>query len=93
MEGDARWNAQIGELIYSFAENLIQSGRLQDARHELLQWGPIDTASPPSMERIVLWSINISLGRILRVEGSFRNALNATRLKGESDEFFDGGAW
>ena len=52
-EGDARWNAERGGLIHSYAENLIQSGKFESARHELAKWVPLHATSSLSTERIV----------------------------------------
>lgn len=95
ISGDARWSSKRGELVHSCAENLIQSGELNAARDELLQWNPINAGSPSPMERIVLRSKSISLGRILRTQGHFRDALNllqATYEESEADEI-DIGGW
>jgi len=96
LEGDARWNAQRGELVLSFAENLIESGALTAARHELLQWKPINPGSPSSMERIVLRGRNITLGKTLKFQGHFQEALdtlNAVLQESEIDSFYEGTGW
>lgn len=91
---DARWNARRGELVHSFAENLIQQGSLEHAERELLEWTPIQLDSPSSMERIIVRSKSISLGRILRMRGCFREALDlllATLQESEADDTESGG--
>ena len=96
LEGDAKWNAQRGELVLSFAENLIESGALAAARHELLQWKPISPGSPSSMERIVLRGRNITLGKILKFQGHFQEAfdtLKAVLQESEIDSFYEGTGW
>lgn len=96
LEGDARWNARRGELVLSFAENLIEAGALTAARHELLQWKPISPGSPSSMERIVLRGRNITLGKILKFQGHFQEALDtldAVLQESEIDSFYEGTDW
>jgi len=96
LEGDARWNAQRGELVLSFAENLIESGALTAARHELLQWKPINPGSPSSMERIVLRGRNITLGKILKFQGHFQEALDTLKAvlqESKTDSFYDCTGW
>ncbi|KAL8646466.1 MAG: hypothetical protein Q9210_006126 [Variospora velana] len=96
LEGDARWNAQRGELILSFAENLIANDALTVARRELLQWKPIDPRSSSSMERIVLRGRNIILGKILKFQGHFQEAvevLDAVLQESKIDSFYEGTGW
>lgn len=96
LEGDARWNAQRGELVLSFAENLIASNALTVARHELLQWRPINPRSPSSMERIVLRGRNITLGKILKYQGHFQAAVDGLETvlqESKIDSFYEGTGW
>lgn len=96
LEGDGRWNAQRGELVLSFAENLIESGALMAARYELLQWKPIKPRSPSSMERIVLRGRNITLGKTLKFQGYFQAAvdvLDAVLQDSKIDGFYGGTGW
>ena len=93
---DARWNAERGGLIHSYAENLIQSGKLESARYELAKWVPLDATSPSSMERIVSRSFKSSLGRTLIFQGYFQEALNLllpTLQESDTDDFFEGTGW
>ncbi|MCJ1352502.1 MAG: hypothetical protein MMC33_002486 [Icmadophila ericetorum] len=39
---DARWNAHRGELVVSYAENLIHADELELAEKELAAWEPLD---------------------------------------------------
>ena len=94
LKHDARWNAQKGELAHSFAENFIQKGLLEDAEQELFGWTAIQPDSPSSMERIILRSNRISLGRILRIRGHFQEALDlllVTLQESEADDVELGG--
>lgn len=96
LEADARWNAQRGDLVISFAENLIHTGDLTAAKGELCEWNPINSASPSTIERVVLRSKNITMGKILRYEGCFHEALPCFQeaLQGsESDGFYNGAGW
>lgn len=96
LEADARWNAQRGDLVISFAENLIQAGDLTAAKQELCEWNPIDSASPSTIERIVLRSKNITMGKVLRYEGRFQDALlhlQEVLRESERDDFYEGTGW
>jgi hypothetical protein len=63
---DVRWNAAQGDLIISFAENLMRESDLQRAQVELEEWSPLALNAPSTMEKIVLQSRNVILGRILK---------------------------
>ncbi|KAI9847786.1 MAG: hypothetical protein M1837_001679 [Sclerophora amabilis] len=96
VEADARWNAQRGDLVVSFAENMVQDGLLAVARKELLEWNPMDPALPSTMERGVLRSRNINLGKILRYEGRFQEALPYLEdilRESVDDQFYQGAGW
>ncbi|KAL6719971.1 hypothetical protein ACLMJK_001892 [Lecanora helva] len=81
---NARWNALRGELVISYAENLIQGSELATAKTELLNWKPLQ--SPPSiMECLVLRLRNTNLARILREEGNFEEALTYLESLYEED--------
>lgn len=72
---DARWNATQGDLIMSFSENLMRESHLQRAQVELEEWRPLAPTAPSTMEKIVLQSRDIMLGRILKDQGRFHEAL------------------
>ncbi|KAL8797717.1 MAG: hypothetical protein Q9195_000069 [Heterodermia aff. obscurata] len=72
--GDARYNAQRGDVIVSFAEDMILDGKLVDAKEVLSSWQPLNPQSPSTMERLVLRSRNITAGRIAREQGNFEDA-------------------
>ena len=76
VESDAKWNAQRGGLVVSFAESLIQDNDLTRAKNELLEWKPIHPKFPSTLEGLVLRSRNVALGKILRCEGHFSEALS-----------------
>ena len=95
-DGDARWNAEIGGLIHSYAENLIQGDNLESARHELAKWAPLNPTSTSSIERIVARSFKCSLGRILNFQGHFQEALDIllpTFQESDTDDFWEGSGW
>lgn len=90
-----RYNAQRGELIISFSENLIREGKLVEAKAELTEWKPLDMA-PSSLENITLRARDITLGKILRFQGLFREALTQLDaiLQGcLLDDYFEGTGW
>ncbi|KAH0556873.1 hypothetical protein GP486_005337, partial [Trichoglossum hirsutum] len=96
LENDARWNAQRGQLVVSFADNLTQNTKFTLARQELCEWEPVDPTSPSSMERIVLRSRNITLGKILRYKGHFQKALaylEGVLHESQRDKFYEGSGW
>ncbi|EAL88797.1 LipA and NB-ARC domain protein [Aspergillus fumigatus Af293] len=95
LELSKRYNAQRGELIISFAENLIRQQKLVEAKAELTEWQPLDDV-PSSLEKITSRARDITLGKILRLQGLFHEAL--TLLDGilQScllDEYFEGTGW
>ena len=85
-----RYNAHRVDLIISYAQNLLQESKLAAAREELSNWLPLNILSPSSMERSALKSRNTTLGKILRYEGKFAEAL--TYLEGilEQSKYEDG---
>ena len=96
LESNARYNAQRADLVVSYAQNLIQDMRLATARTELCEWLPLNPTAPSAMERIALRGRNITLGKILRYEGRFQEALTflEEQLKNcEDDEFYEGTGW
>ncbi|RHZ43372.1 LipA and NB-ARC domain protein [Aspergillus thermomutatus] len=95
LELSRRYNAQRGELVISFAENLIRKGKLIEAKAELSEWKPLDIA-PSSLEKITSRARDITLGKILRLQGLFHKAL--AQLDGILqgcllDEYFEGTGW
>ena len=75
LEGDARGNAQRGELVISQVQNLILNDQLGLAKKELLAWQPLVPAAPSTMECLVLRSRHTNLGKVLRDLGDFSGAL------------------
>ena len=75
LEGDARENAQRGELVISHVQNLILDDQLVLAKKELLAWQPLVSAAPSTMECLVLRSRHTNLGKVLRDLGDFDGAL------------------
>lgn len=72
---DARWNAMQGRLILSFAENLIKEDDLSRAQAVLEGWKPLNPNTPSTMEKVVRRDRNILLGRIVKNQGRFSEAL------------------
>ncbi|KAL5342888.1 hypothetical protein BJX70DRAFT_409220 [Aspergillus crustosus] len=88
-----RYNAELGELIISVAENLIRQGKLDDAKGMLTDWEPHDASKPSSVENMTTWARDTSLGKILRLQGYFHEALAQLRhvLEGcATDDYFEG---
>jgi tetratricopeptide (TPR) repeat protein len=95
LELSKRYNAQRGELIISYAENLIREGKLDEAKAELSEWSPIDTVPSP-LEKITSRARDITLGKILRFQGLFREALtqlDAIFRDCLLDDYFEGTGW
>ena len=92
---DRRYNAQAGKLIQSRAENLIFVDDLDEAQRELDVWSPINDASPSSMEKTVQVSINLTLGRLSKIQGHFQRALSQLTPTFEQIEAedIDTGGW
>lgn len=91
----ARFNAQRGELIISFSENLIRQGRLSEAKAELIEWKALGK-DYSTLERITSRARDIVLGKVLRFQGHFREALVLLEsvLQGcELDDYFEGTGW
>ena len=72
---NARMNAQYGRVCVSYAERIMRCGRLKKAEHILRSWRPIEERRVSTMERSVLKSIDLSLGRVLRFKGKFSDSL------------------
>ncbi|KUL81633.1 hypothetical protein ZTR_09651 [Talaromyces verruculosus] len=90
-----RFNAQRGDLIISFSENLIRKGRLPDAKAELMEWRPLGIPHS-TLENITLRARDITLGKVLRYQGLFKEALVLLeRVLQESllDDYFEGTGW
>ena len=75
LTSNPRYNAHRADLVISYAQNLIQESNLATAREELCKWLPLNQALPSTMERSALKNRNITLGKILRYEGRFAEAL------------------
>jgi tetratricopeptide (TPR) repeat protein len=75
LDSDARWNAQQGDLVISLSENLMRDNDLARAKSELQAWQPLNIEAPSTMERMVLQSRNVMLGRLLKNQGRFNEAL------------------
>ncbi|EEP78060.1 predicted protein [Uncinocarpus reesii 1704] len=95
LEPSRRYNAQRGELIISFAENLIREGKFAEAKTQLLQWEPLGIP-PSSLEKITSRARDITLGKILRFRGLFTEAhtLLDRILQGcLLEDYFEGTGW
>jgi len=95
-ENTPRYNAQRGELVVSFAENLIREGKHEAAQDELNEWSPLDPDKPSTLERITARARNITLGKVLRYQGHFQAAvklLEEVLEESRTDDCFDGTGW
>ncbi|KAJ5938433.1 hypothetical protein N7466_001567 [Penicillium verhagenii] len=91
----ASFNAQRGNLIISFAENLIREGNLTGAKEELVEWKSLGTEYS-TLERIVSRARDITLGKVLRYQGLFREAfdlLEGVLQDSLFDDYFEGTDW
>lgn len=89
------FNAQRGELIISFAENLIRKGKLLEAKAELVEWKAL-RENYSTLEKMTSRARDIVLGKVLRFEGHFRDALVLLEsvLQGcQLDDYFEGSGW
>lgn len=90
-----RYNAQVGHLLQSRAENLISFDDLEQAQRELLKWSPVNDTSSSWMEKTVQVSIQLTLGRLSKIQGHFEEALaqfNTTFKRIVADDI-DAGGW
>ena len=95
-EDTPRYNAQRGELVISFAENMIREGKHKEAQNELNEWSPLDLNEPSALERIIARARNITLGKALRYQGRFQEAvelLEKVLAESQTDDCFDGTGW
>ncbi|KAI1950901.1 hypothetical protein LOZ57_001449 [Ophidiomyces ophidiicola] len=85
---DARWNSAKGHIIIAFGECLAKENELSRAQAQIEQWKPLNLKSPSTMERVVLRTRDVVLGRILRLQGLFPAALEVYEklLREMSDE-------
>ncbi|KIW43836.1 uncharacterized protein PV06_04898 [Exophiala oligosperma] len=77
---DARLNAMQGQIIVSYAENLLQDNHLAISEQELLSWRPLDHDKPSSLENVALAAVQTNLGRIMREKGDFETSLSYFEL-------------
>ncbi|KAI9654941.1 MAG: hypothetical protein M1821_005694 [Bathelium mastoideum] len=70
-----RTNGQRGQLVLSYASNLLFDGKTSKAAKELEGWQPLDLEKPSSMELDVARQKHVMLGRALRDEARFQEAI------------------
>lgn len=90
-----RLNSHRGDLIISYSENLIRQGKFPEAKAELTEWTPL-RAEHSTLERITLRARDITLGKVLRFQGLFREALDlleSVMRDSLLDDFFEGSGW
>lgn len=70
-----RTNALRGELVLSYAANLLTDAKGSRAAEELEAWQPLSSKKPSNMELDVAHRKHLMLGRVLRDEGRFNDAI------------------
>lgn len=93
--GDIKCNSLVGKVIQSRAENLIFADNLEQAQRELDKWRPVNAAFPSSMEKSVQVSIDLTLGRLAKIQGRFEASLGQLILISRQilAEDIDAGGW
>ena len=71
---DKRTHAAMGEIAIQHALHCLNDGRLSEAKSSLESWSPLDQ-TPSPMEQAVLFNRDVLLGRVLRLQGEFRDSL------------------
>jgi len=96
LEINPQFNAQRGDLVISYSENLIRKGKLDEAKRELIEWKPLNATSPSSLEKIAIRARDITLGKVLRYQGLFTEAVLLLETVLDEcilDDFFEGTGW
>lgn len=75
IESDVCQNAIRGQLVVSRSQNLLSAFNLTAAEQQLRSWQPLSPAVPSTMEKAALQARNSLLGKVLRYEGKFKEAL------------------
>ena len=87
---DARSNAFYGNWVLSYAANKIRRNDLIHARNSLSKFSPLNYDCPSTMERLVLKRKKITVGKIYRYEGRFREARECLTPSLGEDAALDG---
>ncbi|EAS28259.3 uncharacterized protein CIMG_09463 [Coccidioides immitis RS] len=90
-----RFNAKRGDLIISLSENLVRQGKLAEAKAELIEWEQLSTEIS-TLEKLTSRARNMTLGKILRLQGKFKEALeqlDSVLQSGSLDDYFKGTGW
>ena len=90
-----KFNAQRGELVISFSENLVRQGKLSEAKAELVEWTALGKDCS-TLERIISRARDIVLGKVLRFQGCFKEAfalLDGIIQGCHLDDYFEGTGW
>ena len=72
---NALYNAVRGEIIISHSENLVRDWQLEDARRELSTWRTLQQSSGSTLEKITAVERDTIMGKILKYQGHFEEAL------------------
>jgi tetratricopeptide (TPR) repeat protein len=97
-DGDAqnypRYNAVHGEIIISHSENLVREWQLEDAKRELSKWCTLQHSCESTMEKITALERDTIMGKILKYQGHFDEALLLLEPLLEDDSLpFKGSGW
>lgn len=95
-EKDARYNALRGDLIISYTQNMLRQGKLEESENELFEWTPLNPDNPSTLEKITSRARDTILGRVLRFQGRFEEALELVEKvleNSHSDDNFEGTGW
>ncbi|KMP09094.1 hypothetical protein CIRG_08775 [Coccidioides immitis RMSCC 2394] len=90
-----RFNAKRGDLIISLSENLVRQGKLAEAKAELIEWEQLSTEIS-TLEKLTSRARNMTLGKILRLQGKFKEALeqlDSVLQSGLLNDYFKGTGW
>ena len=89
-----RYNAVRGEIIISRSENLVRDWKLEDARRELSKWCILQQFSESTLEKITALERDTIMGKILKYQGRFEEALRLLEsLLQDGSLPFKGSGW
>lgn len=90
----ACYNSICGEIIISRSENLVRDWQLEDARRELSKWSALQQSSESTLEKITALERDTILGKILKYQGCFEEALLLLESQLEDRSLpFKGSGW
>jgi tetratricopeptide (TPR) repeat protein len=75
-----RFNAQFGRVCVSYADRLMQLGQVSKSTKILESWKPLNVSNPSTLEKIALSHINLSLSKIKKIRGHFKESADVEVL-------------